>query len=558
MHGADAVGGAGPGEDFTVVVSRVLPLSPLGRLADYQAIGGGEGLEAARRLGPDGVVEHLLAAGLRGRGGAGFPTGKKWATVRDFRSPTFRATVVVNAAEGEPGSFKDRAILRRNPFAVVEGALIAAATVDADNIVVALKASFTEEARALRAAIAEMDRVGWTEGVVLQVFEGPGEYLYGEETALLEVIDGRHPFPRVAPPYRHGVDEVGPEETDAPPTLVNNTETMANVPGIMANGPSWFRELGTPDSPGTIVCTVSGHVDHAGVGEVPMGTSLQQIIDDIGGGARPDRRLVAAMSGVANPLVTADRFDTPASHEAMNAIGSGLGAAGFIVFDDATDVADLAYGVSRFLAVESCGQCTPCKEDGLALAHIFDRVRQSQATDLDLLSIDDHLRTVTEGARCFLATQQQRVIASIVELAGDQLRARAKGEADAAEEILIAPIVDIRDGHALLDERQREKQPDWSFDPVDSGKSPAARFHDPHPNTGLTTLRSEPRHAPVGDVPEPDPPAPHEAVTVPVEDVEHDPEERLYASAPIETEDGEVVVIHHQNAGEDGEPPPRP
>lgn len=542
-----------------MTVSRVLPLSPLTGLADYQAIGGGVGLDAARRLGTDGVIEHLLASGLRGRGGAGFPTGRKWTTVRDYESPTFRATVVVNAAEGEPGTFKDRTILRRNPFAVVEGALIAAATLDADNVVIALKESFTEEARALLAAIADMEHAGWTKGVVVEVFEGPSEYLYGEETALLEVIDGRHPFPRVAPPYRHGLDEVGPEETDAPPTLVNNAETMANVPGILANGPSWFRELGTPDSPGTIVCTVSGHTARAGVGEVAMGTPLGEIIDEIGGGARKGRRLVAAMSGVSNPLVPAAQFDTPASHEAMQAIGSGLGAAGFIVFDDATDFAELAYGVSRFLAVESCGQCTPCKEDGLALSDIFDRVRRSEAEDLDLLSIDDHLRTITESARCFLATQHQQVIGSIVELEGEQLRERANARTERADPIRIGPIADIRDGEAVLDEHQLTKQPDWSFDAVDSGKKPAARFHDPHPNTGLTTLRSEaPAPAPVGALPGPDPAAPHDAVTVPEEDVEHDPEERLYASAPLDTEDGEVVVIHHQDAGEDLEPPARP
>ena len=506
------------------------------------------------------MVEHLLASGLRGRGGAGFPTGRKWQTVRDFRSPTFKATVVVNAAEGEPGTFKDRAILRANPWAIIEGALIAAGAVDADNIVIALKESFTEEVRALTAAVAEIEAAGWTEGVVIEVFEGPGEYLYGEETGLLEVIDGRHPFPRVAPPYRHGVDEVGPEETDAPPTLVNNAETMANVPGIMANGPSWFRELGTADSPGTIVCTVSGHVDHAGVAEVPMGTPLQEIIDDISGGAWPGRRLVAAMSGVANPLVTADKFDTPASHEAMNAIGSGLGAAGFIVFDDATDFAEVAYGVAHFLAVESCGQCTPCKEDGLALSNIFDRVRRSEATDLDLLSIDDHLRTVTEGARCFLATQQQQVIGSIMELEGDHLGARARGDAGPAEPIVIGPIADIRDGEAVLDRHQLSKQPDWSFDAVSSGKSPAARFHDPHPNTGLTTLQPAPVPAAAPGAAEPAAAEPashlHEAVTVPFEDVEHDPEERLYASAPIDTDDGEVVVIHQQDAPEDGEPAP--
>ena len=539
-----------------MTVSRVLPASPLAGLADYQAIGGGAGLDAARRLGTDGVIEHLLAAGLRGRGGAGFPTGRKWETVRDYESPTFRATVVVNAAEGEPGSFKDRAILRANPYAVVEGALIAAATVDADNIVIALKETFTQEVRALRAAIAEIEGAGWTEGVVIQVFEGPGEYLYGEETGLLEVIDGRHPFPRVAPPYRHGVDEVGPEETDAPPTLVNNVETMANVPGIMANGPSWFREVGTDESPGTIVCTVSGHVDHAGVGEVAMGTPLGEIIDEIAGGARPDRRLVAAMSGVANPLVTADRFDTPASHEGMNAIGSGLGAAGFIVFDDATDFAEVAYGVSHFLAVESCGQCTPCKEDSLALAAIFDRVRRSEATDLDVLSIDDHLRTVTDGARCFLATQQQRVIASIMELEGDHLGERGRGEAGPADPILIGPLADIRDGEAVLDEHQLQKQPDWSFDAVDSGQSPAARFHDQHPNAGLTTLHPAPAAPAVPAAPEPARRRLHEAVAVPEEQLKGDPEERLYASAPIDTDDGPVVVIHEQDAPDEGEPAP--
>jgi NADH-quinone oxidoreductase subunit F len=289
---------------------------------------------------------------------------------------------------------------------------------------------------------------------------------------------------------------------------------------------------------------------------VPMGTSLQEIIDELSGGARPERRLVAAMSGVANPLVTADRFDTPASHEAMQAIGSGLGAAGFIVFDDATDFAEVAYGVSRFLAVESCGQCTPCKEDGLALAGIFDRVRRSEANDLDVLSIDDHLRTVTDGARCFLATQQQQVIASIMELEGDHLGARARGDAAPAEPILIGPLLDIRDGVAVLDEHQLEKQPDWSFDPVDSGQSPAARFHDPHPNAGLTTLHPRPTVVSPRPAAEPAPRRLHEAVTVPEEQLKGDPEERLYASAPIDTDDGPVVVIHEQDAPEHGETAP--
>src|SRR5262249_14116923 len=160
----------------------------------------------------------------------------------------------------------------------------------------------------------------------VEIHEGPGEYLYGEETALLEVLDGRPPFPRIAPPYRHGVDEVSEDESDepsrlvmatehgatsAPPTLVDNVGTLAHVPGILANGADWFRELGTAESPGTIVCTVSGATRHAGIGEYPMGTPLARVIEEVGGGVRRGRRIVAVMSGVAHPLVPADRLDTP-------------------------------------------------------------------------------------------------------------------------------------------------------------------------------------------------------------------------------------------------------
>ena len=167
--------------------------------------------------------------------------------------------------------------------------------------------------------------------------------------------------------------------TDAPPTLVNNAETMAHVAAILANGPQWYREVGTDESPGTILCTVSGDTRRHGVAEVPMGTPLREIVERIGGGARSGQRVVAVMSGVANELVLEDELDTPASYEAMAAVGSGLGAAGFIVFDDTTDFAAVAQGVSRFLAVESCGQCTPCKQDGLALAELLDRVRAGHA-----------------------------------------------------------------------------------------------------------------------------------------------------------------------------------
>jgi NADH:ubiquinone oxidoreductase subunit F (NADH-binding) len=469
------------------LIERVLPGRPYTVLADYKAAGGGQGLDMARKLGPAGIIDEVEASGLRGRGGAGFPTGTKWRTVAAHEAavPT---TVVVNGAEGEPGSFKDRAIMRANPYSVVEGALIAALAVGADRAVVAIKETFTAERTALERVIAEIEQAGWAEGVALAVVTGPSDYLFGEETGLLEVLDGRPPFPRIAPPFRHGADEVGsdPAEpagsvmadespTGAPPALVNNVETVANVPGILAQGADWFRSVGTAESPGTVVCTISGRTRRHGVGEVAMGTPLSEVAELIGGGAREGQQLVAAVSGAANPLLPANQLDTPVSYEAMAAAGSGLGAAGFVCFDDATDLAAVAAALSRFLAIESCGQCTPCKQDGLAIAVLLDKVRASEAEEEDLAAIADRVSTVADEARCYLAQQHQNVIDSVLRLFPGKLRVHLAEEPAAAPE-LILPIVDIVDGQAVLDLDHLTKQPDWSHDKIDSGKAPVDRL----------------------------------------------------------------------------------
>jgi len=474
---------------------RVLATEPVANLEDYVSRGGGRGLEAARRLGPTGVIEDLEAAGLRGRGGAGFPTGRKWRTVAENLSPVMPATVVVNAAEGEPGTFKDRAIVRADPYQVIEGALAAAVTLGSDGVIVALKASFHREITRVRAAIDEVRSAGWAEGVELFVVEGPSEYLFGEETAMLEVVAGRPPFPRVAPPFRHGVDETGtavasaasnvemagPEAELMPPALVNNAETFANVAAVLAEGPDWFRALGTEQSTGTIVCTVTGHTRRHGVAEFPMGTTLREVIETIGGGPEPGHELKAVMSGVATPLLPASALDTPVSYEGMEAAGSGLGTGGFIVFDDSTDPAAVAQGVSRFLAVESCGQCTPCKQDGLALADLLDSLRRSEADADTVAAIEDRVSTVSERARCYLAHQHQRVVDSILRLFPDELAAHVDGRRGAGRPELIVPILDIVDDHVVLDERYAEKQPDWTFDSAYSGQSPADRTESSQP-----------------------------------------------------------------------------
>lgn len=486
------------------LIRRVLDVDPVRDLAAYEASGGGDGLRVAVEGGSDAVLAVVEASGLRGRGGAGFPTATKWRSVLTHRTDELVPTVVVNAAEGEPGSFKDRAIIRANPYRVLEGALIAALTIGADEVVVATKARFSTEVDRLRLAAAELAAAGWAPGVSIDVVKGPEEYLYGEETALLEVVEGRLPFPRIAPPWRRGVDEAvdevegpaatgaTPPDTVSPPALVNNVETLANVALIVANGPEWFRQLGTDESPGTIVCTITGHLQRCGVLEVPMGTPLRAVVEEMGGEPLVGE-ITAAMSGVSNPLLPASLLDTPLTYEAMAEAGCGLGTGGFIVFDSSVDPVAVAHGVSRFLAVESCGQCTPCKQDGRALSDALDRLRSGTGAGEELVVVEDRLQTIELGARCFLATQHQRVVASLLALFPEAFINHAEGRVDATAPYLIAELEGFVDGpegvEAVYDERHREKQPDWTYDAEDSGQSPADRLDQDQGEVDMETDR---------------------------------------------------------------------
>ena len=462
------------------LVHRVLPAAPVASLQEYQRAGGGLALDAARRIGADTVIAEVEAAGLRGRGGAGFPTGAKWRTIAANRSPELPTTVVVNGAEGEPGTYKDRALLRTDPYSVLEGALISALAVGAADVVVALKPG--EEGR-VAAAIKEMEQAGMTGGVPVSVITGPSEYLFGEETALLEVVDGRPPFPRIAPPYRRGVVEVvevgtvgmaGPGPgTLAPPALVDNVETLAHVTHIVGRGAAWFRELGTPDSPGTIVCTVTGDVRRPGVGEVAMGTTVRQAIDEIGGGTATEQPVKAVLTGVSAAPLPAALLTTRLTYEDMEAAGSGLGTASLMVLGQGTDMTAVAAGAARFLAVESCGQCTPCKADGLAIAGALEALCRGDggAEDLDVLA--KALTTVGDNARCNLARQQQAVVGAIVDGWLDEIVRRAGRLDEPVEPRLVAEVTALADGEVTVDEGRRTKQPDWTYGDDWSGSYPA-------------------------------------------------------------------------------------
>lgn len=451
---------------------RLLPDRPVASLADHVRAGG-HGLAVARQLAPAELVALIAESGLRGRGGAGFPTGVKWRTIGEFSSPNQPTPVVVNAAEGEPGTFKDRLLIRRNPYRIIEGALIAARAIGSPRIIVASKAAFTLEIAALQRAIAEFADAGWLDGVTVHIVPGPSEYLFGEETGLLEVIEGRPPFPRVTPPWRRGIDPAHPENahsaadvqlatrdgSPSAPALVDNVETLANVPLIVEHGVAWFREAGTDDSPGTMLCTVTGATQRHGVGEFALGTPVGEVIETVGGGPRRDHELRAVLSGVANPPLRAELLDTALTYEDLAAAGSGLGSASFIVVDDSVSMRWVAAGVARFLGIESCGQCEPCKRDGLAIAATL---ADDEAVDDNRLA--DRLATVTRGARCALAGQTQRVVAGIIELdpsSGDEVTT-APNEED-ADLMAIVPLVDIVDGRAVLDLSHRSKAADWTY-----------------------------------------------------------------------------------------------
>jgi NADH:ubiquinone oxidoreductase subunit F (NADH-binding) len=481
------------------LVNRILPSRPIASLDDYLAAGGGRALDAARRVAPETLVAEVEASGLRGRGGAGFPTGTKWRTIAANRSPDLPTTVVVNAAEGEPGTYKDRTILRADPYSVIEGALVAAIAVGGADVVVALKEREPVERDRVATAVAEMRAAGLLGDLDVTIATGPDEYLFGEETALLEVVDGRAPLPRIAPPYRRGVVEVVEHDDDvdsgsglaahvemagpgpgtvAPPALVDNVETLANVARIVADGAAWFRGLGTEGSPGTIVCTVTGDVRHPGVGEVPLGTTVRAAIEAIAGGPAADRPPKAVLNGVSAAPLPAALLDTPLTYEDMTDVGSGLGTASLIVVGEGTDMTAVAAGAARFLAVESCGQCTPCKADGLAISVALDRLCTGDGSQHDLDTVIAALTTVTDGARCNLASQQQAVVGAILAGWDDELVRRATGTAEAVTPVLITEVTALADGELTLDESRRTKQPDWSHDAEWSGSYPADELAD--------------------------------------------------------------------------------
>jgi NADH-quinone oxidoreductase subunit F len=440
---------------------RLIPTDePVSSVDAYLERGGGRGLAAARALAPDEVIERVRLSGLRGRGGAGFPTGIKWRTVREDPCPT--KYVVCNAAEGEPGTFKDRWLLRMNPYPVVEGLGIAALAVGAERAFIGIKAGFDREIDRLTSALKDMAAHDLVGPVPIELIPGPDEYLFGEEKALLEVIEGNDPLPRTVPPWMEGLFR---KPGSPNPTVANNVETLANVPGILDRGPGWFRSLGTEDSPGTMLFTLSGDVRYPGVYELPLGGSLRELIEGVGGGVPGGRRLKAVFPGASNTIISSAQLDTPLGFDTMRAVGTGLGSGGFVVYDDSACIVRATLAFSRFLYVESCAQCPACKHGTGAITELLERIDRGEGSEADVETILARAFTVTDAQRCALPTGESLIAQSAVQVFGAEFVEHFGGPCPRPRDIPVPKIVDF-DPHAgefRYDERYHLKQPDWTF-----------------------------------------------------------------------------------------------
>jgi NADH-quinone oxidoreductase subunit F len=449
---------------------------PVADVADYTGRrGGGEALARARALGPGGTIQEVTLSGLRGRGGGGFPTGLKWSGLRSDEASGNRY-VVCNGADGEPGTFKDRPILRADPYQVIEGLAVAAYAVGAAGAFICVKEKYTTEVERLRRALAEMADAGLAGGVPISLVTGPEHYLFGEEKAMLQVIEGDAPLPRLFPPYVHGLYATGPQMgwsarpgVDGPdaeasnPTVVNNVETLATVTQVLRRGPEWHRSLGTEASPGLTIATVVGDVVRPGVAEVEMGTPLRQVIEQVGGGVAEGRTIRAVFSGVANGVLRDGQLDAPMSYEGLEGAGGGLGSAGFIVYDDTADLVTVARMISRFLYVESCGQCPACKFGTGEITAYLERVDAGTGTETDIERIGARLQTVTDGNRCYLPVEEQIVISSILRQFPEDVAIALEGGPRFDRSYPFPLVADIADGTVTYDPSPEHKQPDWTY-----------------------------------------------------------------------------------------------
>jgi len=426
-------------------------------LATYVKAGGYRALDKALGMNPTEVIAEVKASGVRGRGGAGFPAGVKWGFVpKDSPKPKY---LICNADESEPGTFKDRELILVDPHMVLEGIAIASYAIGAHTAYIYIRGEFVRETAILEAAIAEARKknylgpkvLGHPYDLEIHIHRGAGAYICGEETALIESLEGKRGLPRLKPPFPAVVGVFGC------PTVVNNVETLACIPHIVDRGAAWFAGIGTERSTGTKLFCVSGHVERPGVYEEPMGITFREIIEDRCGGIRGGRALKAFIPGGSSaPVLPADKVDTAADFDSVAAAGSMLGSGGLIVMDDTVDMVWALENLLVFYAHESCGQCTPCREGSDWAVDVVRRIRRGFGRPEDLDTLRRIARYASQGMTiCPLGDAFCGPITSFLDHFGNEFEeAIAKAR---SREARYLPILPVRsDGQPVL---EAERQP---------------------------------------------------------------------------------------------------
>jgi NADH:ubiquinone oxidoreductase subunit F (NADH-binding) len=348
-------------------------------LKDYRLRGGYGALAAAVKAPPEDVIKEISNAGLRGRGGAGFPTGKKWSFARECaEQPHY---LVMNGGEDEPGSKKDRVLMETLPHLVIEGVILAAYATGASKAYLYINANYEPAIKSITDALAEAKGVGyWGENILgsdfsldIEITPAPHNYVAGEDTAALEVIEGKKPWPRQKPPFPVTVGLFGK------PTAVNNVETLANVPPIVLHGAEWYRAFGTAESSGTMIFSLNEDVNRPGIYELPFGTPLRYLIEECGGGMKGGKKIKAIMPAApSSAFLAPDKIDTPLDHSSMREAGSALGCGVVHLVAEGSCIVEEVLKISEFFTAESCGQCPACRMETNTLTSLLKKVQQGQ------------------------------------------------------------------------------------------------------------------------------------------------------------------------------------
>jgi NADH-quinone oxidoreductase subunit F len=424
--------------DSRVIVMAGADERDLTKLAEYEAIGGYQALAKARAMAPQAVIDEVTASELRGRGGAFFPTGRKWAFIPKPDQNPNPHYLVVNADESEPGSFKDNEIMSRVPHRFLEGCLITAHAVDCSAVFVYVRGEYTGPYDVLVAAIEELRaRPDLRGDVTFVVHRGAGAYICGEETALLESLEGKRGQPRTKPPFP------AIEGLYASPTVVNNVETIATIPPIIELGGAEYAKLGVADSRGTRVVSISGHVERPGNYEIENGTSLRALIYDVGGGIPGSRELKAVIPGGSSTVILRyDEIDVGYDFNSLLKLNTAMGSAGVVVLDDSCCMVQLGIRVSEFYEHESCGKCTPCREGTRWMTQILRRLEAGDAEQHELDLLLDVCDRINGKCLCPLGETAAIAVASYV----DKFRGEFQQHIDDAG----CPFGDSSPLHAVL------------------------------------------------------------------------------------------------------------